>query len=221
MPRSSTPRAATRRCAATSRSSPTPATPSTASPSSSSARPIARAAASSRPRPRARRSRAGAFPRAIALARTALERNPSHAEALAIAERASEKLGRRNEMSPIYDYAARGALGRFGRRAAHHRAARFFEAHAPMLALKHAAQAFIAVPSEGTTLALARAHGRSRAAPHGGRAHGRARRRAGAHARASARRGSSAPRRSRRAISRARASASISSSRPPSCRRTR
>jgi len=96
----------------------------------------------------------GAFPRAISLARTALERNPSHAEALAIAERASEKLGRRNEMSPIYDYAARGALGRFGRRAAHHRAARFFEAHAPMLALKHAAQAFIAVPSEGTTLAL-------------------------------------------------------------------
>lgn len=96
----------------------------------------------------------GAFPRAIALSRTALERNPSHAEALAIAERASVKIGRLQEMSPIYDYAARGALGRFGRRAAHHRAARFFEAHAPMLALKHAAQAFIAVPSEGTTLSL-------------------------------------------------------------------
>ena len=96
----------------------------------------------------------GAFPRAIVLARTALELNPSHAGALAIAERASERLGRRNEMSPIYDCAARGALGRFGRRAAHHRAARFFEAHAPMLALKHAAQAFIAVPSEGTTLSL-------------------------------------------------------------------
>ncbi|MDB5212507.1 MAG: Exonuclease SbcC [Myxococcaceae bacterium] len=95
-----------------------------------------------------------AYPRAIALARTALERHPSHAEALAIAELASEKLGRLHEMSPIYDYAARGALGRFGRRAAHHRAARFFEAHAPMLALKHAAQAFIAVPSEGTTLTL-------------------------------------------------------------------
>lgn len=99
-------------------------------------------------------SEAGAHPRAIALARTALERYPSHAEALAIAEHASEKLGRLQEMSPIYDYAARGALGRFGRRAAHHRAARFFESHAPMLALKHAAQAFIAVPSEGTTLGL-------------------------------------------------------------------
>jgi cellulose synthase operon protein C len=97
---------------------------------------------------------AGAYPRAVALARSALERYPSHAEGLAIAEQASEKLGRRQEMSPIYDYAARGALGRFGRRAAHHRAARFFEAHAPMLALKHAAQAFIAVPSEGTTLGL-------------------------------------------------------------------
>ena len=96
----------------------------------------------------------GAYPRAIALARTALERYPSHAEALAIAELASERIGRLHEMSPIYDYAARGALGRFGRRAAHHRAARFFEAHAPMLALKHAAQAFIAVPSEGTTLTL-------------------------------------------------------------------
>ena len=97
---------------------------------------------------------AAAYPRAIVLARTALERNPSHAEALAIAERATEKLGRIQEMSPIYDYAARGALGRFGRRAAHHRAARFFEGHVPMLALKHAAQAFIAVPSEGTTLGL-------------------------------------------------------------------
>ncbi len=157
----------------------------------------------------------GAFSRAVALARAALERNPSHAEALAIAERASEKLGRRNEMSPIYDYAARGALGRFGRRAAHHRAARFFEAHAPMLALKHAAQAFIAVPSEGTTLSLARAHRRPRAAAYGGRAHGRARRRARAHAGRSAPRGCSAPRRSRPAISRARASAWTSSSRLP------
>ena len=96
----------------------------------------------------------GAYPRAVALARTALERHPAHAEALAIAERACEHIGRVQEMSPIYDFAARGALGRFGRRAAHHRAARFFETHVPMLALKHAAQAFIAVPSEGTTLTL-------------------------------------------------------------------
>ncbi|HSO33780.1 MAG TPA: hypothetical protein VLT33_14705, partial [Labilithrix sp.] len=99
-------------------------------------------------------SECGAYPRAMALARTALERHPSHAEALAIAEDACKHIGRIQEMSPIYDYAARGALGRFGRRAAHHRAARFFETHVPMLALKHAAQAFIAVPSEGSTLTL-------------------------------------------------------------------
>jgi len=96
----------------------------------------------------------GASMRALALARTAIERHPSYAEGLAIAEAAATRIGRMHEVSPIYDQAARGALGRFGRRAAHHRAARFFEASVPMLALKHAAQAFIAVPSEGTTLAL-------------------------------------------------------------------
>jgi len=97
---------------------------------------------------------AGAYGKALTLARTALERHPSHAEGLEIAERACERIGRMQEMSPLYDQAARGALGRFGRRAAHHRAARFYEASVPMLALKHAAQAFIAVPSEGTTLSL-------------------------------------------------------------------
>ena len=97
---------------------------------------------------------AGAYGKALTLARTALERHPSHAEGLEIAERACERIGRMQEMSPLYDQAARGALGRFGRRAAHHRAARFYEESVPMLALKHAAQAFIAVPSEGTTLSL-------------------------------------------------------------------
>jgi len=96
----------------------------------------------------------GSYLKALNLARTALARHPSHPEALEIAERACEHTGRMQEMSPIYDQAARGALGRFGRRAAHHRAARFYELQIPMLALKHAAQAFIAVPSEGTTLGL-------------------------------------------------------------------
>src|SRR5262249_51958251 len=50
---------------------------------------------------------------------------------------------------------ARRARGRFGRRAAHHRAARFFEAGgAAMLALKHAAQAFIAGPPQSSTPGL-------------------------------------------------------------------
>lgn len=98
---------------------------------------------------------ARAYPRALMLAKTAIERYPGHAAALETAERATTELGRVQDMSPLYDHVARRARGRFGRRAAHHRAARFFEAkRIPMLALKHAAQAFIAVPSEGTTLAL-------------------------------------------------------------------
>lgn len=98
---------------------------------------------------------AGAPTRALGLAKIALERDPAHADALETAELACAKLARVPEMSPLYDQVARRARGRFGRRAAHHRAARFFEAGGSvMMALKHAAQAFIAVPAEGTTLAL-------------------------------------------------------------------
>lgn len=97
----------------------------------------------------------GAFSRALGLAKAALERDPGKADALVTAESACKALARVPEMSPIYDGVARRARGRFGRRAAHHRASRYFESGgAAMLALKHAAQAFIAVPSEGTTLAL-------------------------------------------------------------------
>ncbi|MFO0739726.1 MAG: hypothetical protein U0270_27760 [Labilithrix sp.] len=96
-----------------------------------------------------------AFARALGLAKVALERDPGHADALETAELACRELARVPEMSGIYDQVARRARGRFGRRAAHHRAARFFEAGGVvMLALKHAAQAFIAVPSEGSTLLL-------------------------------------------------------------------
>jgi tetratricopeptide (TPR) repeat protein len=96
-----------------------------------------------------------AFARALGLAKIALERDPGHADALETAELACRELARVPEMSGIYDQVARRARGRFGRRAAHHRAARFFEAgNVVMLALKHAAQAFIAVPSEGSTLLL-------------------------------------------------------------------
>ncbi len=97
----------------------------------------------------------GAHNRALGLAKLALERDPGHADALETAEAACAQLARVPEMSPIYDQVARRARGRFGRRAAHHRAARFFEAGGvAMMALKHAAQAFIAVPSEGSTLTL-------------------------------------------------------------------
>jgi tetratricopeptide (TPR) repeat protein len=97
----------------------------------------------------------GAHNRALGLAKLALDRDPGHADALETAETACAALARVPEMSPIYDQVARRARGRFGRRAAHHRAARFFESGGvAMMALKHAAQAFIAVPSEGTTLML-------------------------------------------------------------------
>lgn len=96
-----------------------------------------------------------AHARALGLAKIALDRDPEHADALETAELACVELARVPEMSALYDQAARRARGRFGRRAAHHRAARFFESGGlAMLALKHAAQAFIAVPSEGTTLGL-------------------------------------------------------------------
>jgi len=97
----------------------------------------------------------GDAPRAFELAASALERNPSLADALAIAERGSISSGRTLEMSPLYDAVGLRALGRFGRRAAHYRAARFFEQRGDAeLALKHAAEAFAAVPSEGTTFVL-------------------------------------------------------------------
>jgi hypothetical protein len=105
----------------------------------------------------------GNHARAFDLAVTALQRNPSLADALEIAERGSASSGRALEMSPLYDAVGARALGRFGRRAAHYRAARFFEQRGDAeLALKHAAEAFVAVPSEGTTFfLLARAASRA------------------------------------------------------------
>jgi tetratricopeptide (TPR) repeat protein len=99
----------------------------------------------------------GAYNRALGLAKMALERDPARADALETAEAACVQMARVPDMSAIYDQVARRARGRFGRRAAHHRAARFFESGGvAMMALKHAAQAFIAVPSEGSTLGLLR-----------------------------------------------------------------
>ncbi len=92
---------------------------------------------------------------AFELAARALAQNPFLADALATAERGSVSSGRLAEMSPLYERVGDRALGRFGRRAAHYRAARFFEQRGdPGLALKHAAEAFAAVPSEGATFVL-------------------------------------------------------------------
>jgi hypothetical protein len=96
---------------------------------------------------------------AFDLAARGLARSAANAEALETAERAALRAGEHAALSALYDLVAACSLGRFGRRAAHYRGARFFERsgdHA--LALKHAAQAFYAVPSEGATFQfLARA----------------------------------------------------------------
>ncbi len=97
----------------------------------------------------------GEHARAMDLARRALEQNPNLGDALEIVERCAAATGRMLDLSATYDELARRSLGRFGRRAAHYRGARFFEHRGRLdLALKHAAEAFTAVPSEGSTLAV-------------------------------------------------------------------
>ncbi|MGA2449908.1 MAG: hypothetical protein ABTD50_14615 [Polyangiaceae bacterium] len=92
----------------------------------------------------------GAFDRAFDLASRALESAPRSTRALEIAEAAEDGLGRRGELSELYDRFASHALGRFGRRAAHYRGARRFErANDYVLALRHAVRAFEAVPTPG------------------------------------------------------------------------
>jgi tetratricopeptide (TPR) repeat protein len=88
---------------------------------------------------------------AFDLAARGLARSPTCTGALDAAERAAQRADEQAALSALYDLVAASALGRFGRRAAHYRGARFYERcgeHA--LALKHAAQAFYAVPSEGS-----------------------------------------------------------------------
>lgn len=104
----------------------------------------------------------GGAARAFELATWALERNPRQTDALTSAE-AGASAEDDQRLSGLYALAASGALGRFGRRAAHFRAARFFEGRASnALAVQHATQAFLAVPSRGAALQmLARVGARS------------------------------------------------------------
>ena len=92
---------------------------------------------------------------AFDVAARGLVRNPACAEALELVERAADRSGEHAALSGLYEVVAVRALGRFGRRAAHYRGARFFERRGEhALALKHAAQAFHAVPSEGSAFQL-------------------------------------------------------------------
>ncbi len=94
----------------------------------------------------------GAPLQALELAETALMKNPLVADAIELAERGAVAAGRVRDLSRVYDGLGSRARGRFGRRAAHYRGARFFDQYNEAdLALKHAAQAFAAVPSEGGT----------------------------------------------------------------------
>lgn len=92
---------------------------------------------------------------ALELSATSIERFPRDGSALEIAEPAAQQCDAYEALSPMYDAVAAHTFGRFGRRAAHYRGARFFERsgqHA--LALRHAARAFRAFPSEGSGLQL-------------------------------------------------------------------
>jgi len=108
--------------------------------------------------------KAGEKVAAFDFASRAVARCPLMAEALEVAERAADSRTDLGALSGLYDLVAERSFGRFGRRAAHYRAARFFERRLESkLALKHACRAFFAVPSEGAGFhLLARAAERAR-----------------------------------------------------------
>ena len=92
---------------------------------------------------------AGRMQDAFQTSARALELDPARSDVLALAERTAgdEEL---DELEKIYDGLARAALGRYGERAVHYRAARQFERRRDdARALRHAISAFEAVPSEG------------------------------------------------------------------------
>jgi len=92
---------------------------------------------------------------AFAMASRGVARCPADAAALELAERAADGAEDLFALSDLYEAVALRALGRFGRRAAHYRGARFFgRSGQHELALKHAALAFHAVPSEGSSFQL-------------------------------------------------------------------
>lgn len=94
----------------------------------------------------------GLSERALAAAASAIEIDPSRADAVAIVERCAEGESGTALLDRAYRLLADAALGCYGRRAAHYRAARQLERRGAIdLALLHAIASFEAVPSEGTT----------------------------------------------------------------------
>ncbi len=97
----------------------------------------------------------GAGSIAFDLAARGVGRHPGSVAALTVAEECAAQTRELATLSGLYDLVAQRALGRFGRRSAHYRGARFFERLGDgALTLKHAVQAFAALPCEGSSLQL-------------------------------------------------------------------
>lgn len=97
---------------------------------------------------------AGESRAALSLAEAALDLDASRADVLAIAERAASSADGET-LERIYERLANAALGCYGERAVHYRAARLFERREePLRALGHAVRAFEAVPGEGVTFVV-------------------------------------------------------------------
>ena len=93
--------------------------------------------------------------RALEIGASAIQIDPSRAEAVAIVERSSTVEGGIDVLDRTYDVLAAAALGCYGRRAAHYRGARQLERRGAIdAALRHAVACFEAVPSEGTSYFL-------------------------------------------------------------------
>lgn len=87
--------------------------------------------------------------RALGFAVRSLELDPSRTDVLGVVERAV-KDDELDQLDNLYARLAEAALGRFGERAVHYRAARQFDKRrAPARAFNHALLAFQAVPNEG------------------------------------------------------------------------
>lgn len=96
----------------------------------------------------------GARRQALQLGLLALDSEPASTTALVLVETAAGA-GDAASVEQAYASALGAALGRYGERALHYRAARYFEqAHEQRAALSHALEAFRAVPSEGSALAM-------------------------------------------------------------------
>ncbi len=97
----------------------------------------------------------GNHERALGCVADAINADPSRADAIVIVERSAHAAGGFELLDRTYDRLADAAFGKYGRRAAHYRGARQFERRGALdVALRHAIDAFEAIPMEGTTFVL-------------------------------------------------------------------